>query len=131
MKVRITQIVQARPEAATVRFSAMVGDAEARWHGARPLEGGEYQAEIAIPDVLTWGDGIRPTAGQPGFLFPKGHAVGLTGQMVRLGEDGVAEIRLGDDIVLVEVAGLAGIDAPLPCIVEIAVPRLELYDANL
>lgn len=127
MRIRVNQIRRALGETAMVTFESALGRASALWMGPAPEEGAEYDVEVEVPGVVTWGSEISETLAEESICEEDGR-VCLVGRVQSLSDDGVAAIQLGGDVVLVELA-----DAPraIPRAVLIRVPEIRLFDARL
>ncbi|MFC8965476.1 hypothetical protein [Streptomyces sp. NPDC057094] len=102
MRVDVAQICSLDDR--IVYFTCAVGSSFARWMGSGPVGVGQFHVEIEIPEeVAEWSvDASR----QASVSTVDEVDVLVTGEVVRLGEDGdpVVEVRLGTDILLVEMA---------------------------
>jgi hypothetical protein len=127
MRIHVNHIRDVHEGTTTVDFESKLGRAWAHWIGAIPDENADYDVELEVPDILTWGLEITETTASDS-IFEKEGGVCLVGRVLSLGDDGVAAIRLRDDIVLVEIADAP---RPIPRCVLIRIPRLELCDARL
>jgi hypothetical protein len=128
MKVKIIRIIKEQDNSAQVTFWTASGSAQAEWVGTRPEVGGMYDAEVEVPESLVWGDGIRQVAAmEPGIATTDGTTI-ITGMLDSLEDDGVATVRLGDSLLLVETEGLPG---RVGSSVQLATRQLRLFDANL
>lgn len=95
--------------------------------GTALMVGSEYEVELDIPDKLIWGEHIDVTRPSALAIAERDGDTLLFGALQSF--DGkVAELRLGDDLILVEVDR---VDCQLPCNVELKVHQLRLFDANL
>lgn len=127
MQIHVSNIREVQAGAATIIFDSPLGRAYGCWVGEVPDEGASYEVELEVPGVLTWGAEIAETmAGES--IFEEGGRVCLIGCVQSLGADGVAAIRLGNDIVLVEIAG---VPSTVPRRVIVRVPQINLFDAGL
>ncbi|MEV4559845.1 hypothetical protein AB0K51_23000 [Kitasatospora sp. NPDC049285] len=128
MRVQVTEVVD--PAQGTVAFSCAVGEAVGRWRGEDAARIGSYDVELEIPEAV---DRWAPHAPGPGSLSGVGpQDLAVTGVVVAVGEDDdpVLSLRVGTDILLVELA------APVswPAIGETIALRartLELYPYQL
>lgn len=104
------------------------GSAVAHWMGDRlPAPGTDAFVELAVPDPLAeWGP-ASPTVAYDLQLGPAG--VVVTGEVLGVGGPGdpVVELRVGTDVVLVEVARHGGAGMKIGRRISFAPPRLEVY----
>lgn len=125
MKIRITAFDPARRR---VRFACVVGDAEATWASAPPVVGRDYHVELAVERCLVWGVDLARRAPGPDRLIGDDHGLALDGSLEAMDDDGVATLRLGPALLLVETEGEpAAVGSP----VRARVDDVRLYDARI
>ena len=127
MRIDVRRVSDVQADRATVEFSAAPGAATALWMGPPPAAGDRRDVELELPGVLTWGIDIQASSGADS-IFEKDGQVHLVGRMQAMGDDGVAQIRIGDGFVLAEVVGAA---VACPCSVLVTVSPLKVFDTNV
>ncbi|MGW5280017.1 hypothetical protein ACWERI_11215 [Streptomyces collinus] len=136
------QILDLSPSATTgaapaVAFSGACGLAWARWCGLEMPEVGDFaDVEVDIPDEITsWAVADGPAlvvSGAPGA------PVRIRGSVEAADEDSVMAVRVGADMLLVEVAGSAASLLPghagKPRVgdsIEFTTPRIEVHPYSI
>jgi len=103
--IRVEIVPVLAPAEVLVRFRSGSAFASGRWMGSSPVNVGQLDVEIEIPEeVVEWmtvrsGDtSLSETAETESDTI-------LTGQVVRFddGDDSIIEIRVGSDILLIEI----------------------------
>ncbi|MFJ3976078.1 hypothetical protein [Streptomyces sp. NPDC090021] len=115
----------------TFRCRAGHGNAVTRWMGGPlPPQGTDAFVELTVPAPVTEWVPASPTASQDMAIGPDG--VVVTGEVLGVGGPGdpVVELRVGTDVVLVEVA--CGGDGPEPGRrISFVSSRIEAYPYEL
>jgi len=125
MRIRITAFDPARRR---VRFECVVGDAEATWASAPPVVGRDYHVELALDRCLVWGVDLAARAPGPDRVVGDEQGLALDGSLEAMDDDGVATLRIGPALLLVETEG----DAPaVGSPVRARVDDVRLYDARI
>ncbi len=129
MRVEVLQVLA--PSQGIVRFKCESGIASGRWMGSNPAEVGQFDVEIEVPeDVADW------TADPSGAtsLSEAGaeSATLITGQVVRFddGDDSVVEIRVGSDILLIEIPNRRS-ELTVEGFISFRAPEIQLYPYDL
>ncbi|MGW6455929.1 hypothetical protein ACWF94_08360 [Streptomyces sp. NPDC055078] len=126
MRVKVSEILDADTRA--VSFTGPTGTAWAYWQGPEVRQGYTYDVELDSPGVVTsWT--VSSDSDVVEGAFAEGR-VTLRGPIQSLGEDGVAEIRIAQDIVLIEVDPAIP-EVPVGAWVEFVVPSISLYPYSL
>ncbi|MCL6736484.1 hypothetical protein [Streptomyces neyagawaensis] len=103
MRVEVLEILD--PAQRIVRFRCESGTASGRWMGSALVEAGRYDVELEVPEeVVEWTAEASGTASLAEAAGTERAAL-ITGQVVGYddGDDPVVEIRVGPDILLVEI----------------------------
>lgn len=94
---------------------------------AAPAVNSEYEVELDIPGKLIWGEQIDVSqSSTPAILEQDGNTL-MFGTLQSF-DGSVAEMRLGEELMLVEVDR---VECQLPCNVAINTRQLRLFDANI
>ncbi|MFI6143963.1 hypothetical protein [Streptomyces sp. NPDC051109] len=114
-----------------MRFKCESGIASGRWMGPNPAEVGQFDVEIEVPEeVADW------TAGPSGAtsLSEVGvdSATLITGRVVKFddGDDSVVEIRVGSDILLIEIPNRRS-ELPAEGFISFRASEIQLYPYDL
>ncbi|MFC4311215.1 hypothetical protein ACFPN2_19105 [Steroidobacter flavus] len=127
MRIRVARVDSTSSDQAVVSFVSAIGRARGQWMGTAPAVDSEYEVEFDIPGALVWGDRIDATESSVPAMIDQRGDTQVFGTLQNF--DGrVAELRLGDDLILVEVDR---VECRLPCNVAIKVQQLRLFDANV
>lgn len=130
MRVEVLQALS--PSQGIVCFRCEAGVASGRWMGSNPAEVGQFDVEIEVPgEVAEW-------TAAPSGVASLSEASGaesvtiITGEVVRFddGDDSVVEIRVGSDILLIEIPNRRS-DLPLKGLISFRVPNIQLYPYDL
>jgi hypothetical protein len=126
MFVEITA-VRPGPTGPVVEFRAEAGAGVATWHGRPPEVGREYLVELDVPETLVWDETILPgSPAAPGVAAVGGRAY-LCGPLEAYTDDGVAAVRVGTSVVMVETEGSP---FAVGTRVLLSVGALHLYDVT-
>ena len=103
MRVEILQVLD--PSRGIVRFKCEYGDVSGRWRGSKPAGLGKFDVEIDVPEEVEEWDAASSEATPLSEIPGAEHAVLIVGSVVRFdnGDDSVVEIRVGSDVLLVEI----------------------------
>lgn len=116
-------------ERGLVEFASPVGRAHGKWKGDEiPRRGVQYRVEVEIPDGASVGrEPLVPT----GFLADdeQGGTI-ISGTVESVAEDGVVVLRIGPDIVLLELVEPALMPQPAQ-VMSLNVPEIALYPYEL
>lgn len=117
-------------ERGLVEFTSAVGRARAQWMGTEaPRCGAQYRVEVEIPDEVS-GARARPPL-PPGFLTgDPGDGTVVSGTVEEVADDGVVALRVGSDVVLLEMAEGEALPEAAQTM-SVRVPRIELYPYEL
>lgn len=127
MKIGVLEVQSSENTVSTVIFDSALGKATAYWRGRAPTKGIEYDVELEIPDVLTWGVDVFPTDA-PASIYEEGGRVCLAGEVRSADDDGVIALALQSHILLVEIRNLPTV---MPSRVLIRAPQVLLFDTGI
>ena len=97
------------------------------WKGLYPTNGQSYEVEVDIDTVLQTGVDIVVAAENAASMRTVEDKAIIVGQLERNEDDGVAIIRMGNSVLMVEFKGVA---LPLLSWVQIGPVRLSLSDTD-
>lgn len=129
MRLEVRQVLD--PSKGVVRFTCESGVASGRWMGPNPAEVGYFDVEIEVSECVTgWTAGssdVTPLSqvdGDSGTL--------ITGRVVRSGDgdDPVVEVRVGTDILLIEISDRRA-ELPVEGLISFWAPEIQLYPYDL
>ncbi|MGW7378545.1 hypothetical protein [Streptomyces sp. NPDC054794] len=128
MRIEVLEILDA--EGRVVRFRSELGEAWGVWQGGAVPTEGQFDVEVEISEeVAAW----LPGVGESDTLTGDGlrrQAVTVRGTVQTVDEDSVMSVRIGRDIVLVEMAD--GAVPPQPgAKIKFDTPEIELYPYQL
>lgn len=126
MKIHVTE-VDLSTEDIIINFTSEYGGAEAFW-GTKPVpkSNTEYEVELDITDELTWGQDIKLSKENKFSILMKGDDIHITGILEKMYKDGLADFRIGDNLIQLEVDGSK---IPTGQYVTISVPSIEVFEA--
>ncbi|MEV5240566.1 hypothetical protein AB0K89_15925 [Streptomyces cinnamoneus] len=102
MQIEIVEVLD--QERAMVAFNSPVGSAAGVWKGGQGLETGTHHVEFEIPDEVHSWSLVQPTHGAiTGGGARGGDFVTVHGQVEGVGEDSVVTLRIGPDVIFVEM----------------------------
>jgi hypothetical protein len=127
MKIQVKK-VDTSSEDVIINFTSEFGGAEAFW-GTRPLPkaNSEHDVEFDITDELVWGKDVKPSTDKKFSIIMKQDDLYITGILERVYKNGLADFRLGKNLIQIE---LLGKNAPTGAYVTIKTSSLELYETN-
>lgn len=127
MKILVKK-VDTSTEDIIINFTSEYGDAEAFW-GTRPIPktNAEYDVEFDITDELVWGKDVKSSNYKKFSITMKQDDIYITGIIEKVYKDGMADFRLGKNLIQIE---LLGKNAPIGVYVTIKTSSLELYEVN-
>lgn len=130
MRVEVLQVLDSVQ--GIVYFRCESGAASGRWMGSNPAEMGQFDIEIEVPEevaewaAVPWGvTSLSEAAGAESAAL-------ITGEVVRFddGDDSVVEIRVGADILLIEIPNRRS-ELPVEGLISFRVPEIQLYPYEL
>lgn len=130
MRVEVLQVLD--PSQGIVRFKCESGVASGRWVGAKIADLGTFDVEIEITEeVEEWALSSSSTTSLS-EIGGEERAVWIVGSVVRLcdGGDSVVEIRVGSDLILVEIASRRS-ELFKESLISLRVPEIQLYPYDL
>ena len=115
--------------AGRVGFKAEFGEGVGLWQGQLPQVGLTYDVELSVDDVLDWQRDLAPVQnGATPMIRVVGGGTELVGQLIEVGEDGVAIVQLGDSVVMLEVDGAS---VSVPAWVKVGPVHLGVHDTGV
>lgn len=130
MRVDISRILD--PSRGIVLFSSGSGSASARWMGAGPAQLGSFDVEIEVPEeVVEWRTATSAdTAISGSFESDSNVRIDCEVMSFDAGDDSVVQVRLGSDVLLVEVVSRRS-DLSVGDLISFTVPEVQLYPYDL
>ncbi|OGO78088.1 MAG: hypothetical protein A2Y23_15520 [Clostridiales bacterium GWB2_37_7] len=127
MKIQVKKI-DTSAEDIIINFTSEYGAAEAFW-GTKPIPKAntEYDVELDITDELVWGKDVKASNDKKFSINMKQDDIYITGIIEKIYKDGMADFRLGKNLIQIE---LLGKNAPIGIYVTIKTSSIELYEAN-
>lgn len=130
MRVEVLQVLA--PSQGIVRFRCESGTASGRWMGRNPAKVGQFDVEIEVPEeVAEW---TAIPSGDTSLSEAIGAESGslITGEVVRFddGDDSVVEVRVGSDILLIEIPNRRS-ELPTEGLISFRAPEIQLYPYDL
>lgn len=127
MKIHVKK-VDTSEEDVVIDFSSEYGDAEAFW-GTKPIpkSGQDYEVELDISDELVWGQDVKPSKDKKFSITIQKDDIYITGILDKVYKGGMADFRIGDNIIQLE---LSGGKIPTGEYVTIRTASIEMYEAN-
>ncbi|MFF7024518.1 hypothetical protein D7231_20195 [Streptomyces klenkii] len=124
MRIEISQIVNA--DIGEVEFISPVGTARGIWKGTQAPHLGSHDVELDLPEAIhAWEAAGAPFESIGTDRLIEGHRVMVSGKVEIVGEDSVLSLRIGSDIVLVE---LGTAESPEEgSAIRFTTPSIELY----
>jgi hypothetical protein len=123
MRVRINKVESTKSDV-VVAFESLFGSASAQWKGPIPEVGADYEVELEVTGILVWGSEIFETTEATSIYEKEGH-VFLVGQLQSLNDESAAVAKIGDNVILIEIAKVPSV---VPGGVLIRAPYLQLFD---
>ncbi len=104
MQLTIEKVIDA--QSGQVEFNSEFGQARGRWSGTLPVPGQTYYVELDVDKVLTCGsDLVAVGDGHQTSIHCEGDSAILVGLLERVEDDGVAILRLGQSVIMLEIEG--------------------------
>ncbi|WP_414553473.1 hypothetical protein [Anabaena sp. CCY 0017] len=128
MKVEIQNLELSSSDKHRVQFSSALGNACAYWQGIPPQLGETYHVELSVGTPLNWGVDILQTTESTYQLKQEGDGVGMIAKLETYEEEGLAFLRLGGSILMIETLGNP---APIGTFVEAHIRELILSDTGI
>lgn len=127
MKIHVKKVDTAS-EDVIINFTSEFGDAEAFW-GTKPIPkaNDDYEVELDITDELTWGQEVKLSKDKKFCITMQNDDIFITGIIEKVHKGGIADFRLGNNIIELE---LEGKNIPTGGYVTIKISSLEMYEAN-
>lgn len=105
MRITLTDIHLTAAQDLCVGFSSAFGNGRGQWLGPRPQVGQDYEVELSLEDEFSWNDNLEPCTHGPARLHWDQGALQVSGHLVRVEEEGVAALAIGQSIVLLSLLG--------------------------
>jgi hypothetical protein len=124
-------IQQSRPTVEgeyAITFSSPLGDAFGNWLGTPPIPGETYRVELSVEAPLVWGSDIEASPKEDYSLSSTGEKVILHALLENLEEDGLAFLRISNNLLMVSTLGSP---PPVGTFVEAHIQNLTLVDINI
>jgi hypothetical protein len=115
-----------------VRFRCESGVASGRWMGSNLATVGQFDVEIEVPEeVVNWTTTLSGI-GCLSEIAGRETATLITGQIIRFDDagDSVMEIRLGTDVLLIEISD-RNFEIPKEGYISFRAPEIQLYPYDL
>lgn len=127
MKIHVSK-VDTSSEDVIIYFGSEFGEAEAFW-GSKPIAkaGNDYEVELDITDELLWGQDAKPSKEKKFSISMQEDYIYLTGILEKTYKDGMADFRIGNSLIQLE---LGGKKIPVGEYVTIQASSLEAYETN-
>ena len=127
MRVTVTSLVDAK--AGLVGFTTQYGDGLGHWQGTLPKLGLSYEVELSVDAVLRSGRDLAPVhSGATPMIRVMDGGTELVGQLIDVGEDGVAVVQLGDSVLMLDMEGRA---VSVPVWVKVGPVQLDVHDTGV
>jgi len=126
VKVRINEVIRESPKNFVI-FSTEYGNTKAFWNGDMPEVDKEYFVELEIESTLKWGDNIRIVEDDKYVIGVEGNACYMVGYLESIEDDGYTVIRLGENIISLEVDGKP---FPIGVFVKVEADKVILFNIN-
>lgn len=126
LEIIINEVIKKHPKNIVI-FSTECGDAKAFWNGDMPIINKKYDVEIEIPGILIWGKNIKRTKEDRYTIGIKDNLLYILGRLESVEDDGYTIIRLGENIVPLEVEGNP---PPIGAFVKVETNEITLYNVE-
>ncbi|WP_326582015.1 hypothetical protein OG889_25145 [Streptomyces sp. NBC_00481] len=115
-----------------VRVRCEFGTVSGRWMGSDPVGTGRFDVELEVPEEVAEWTAADSGAASLSEAAGTGRAALITGQVVRYddGDDPVVEIRVGSDILLIEIPNRRS-ELVRDGFISFRTPELRLYPYEL
>jgi hypothetical protein len=110
-----------------VLFETRFGGGAGIWKGKAVMHNTNCDVELEVPDCLKWNFEISSAGTEVESITRNGNSSIIVGKIEFVDHNSVMSVRVGDDMLSVEVAGLSKRKG----YVEMKPSVLELYDINL
>ena len=127
MRIQVIRLLSDIPKQPLVEFQSAYGIGRAHWAGNIPQLFTDYNVEFEIPEMLIWDETIISHDEGPLAVTHQENALLLSGKLESIDEYNICYVRIGESIILVEVAEKREYN-PTPCFVRIASKQAILYD---
>jgi hypothetical protein len=114
-----------------VEVDTPCGPCRGGWFGDAPEIGTEHDVEWTLDEAFLWGGNIRVNSKgtpSPSIEVLRDNSFRICGVLEQLDDDGVAQIRLGDGLVMVETIGEP---PPGEVPVTLDVKYIDIYPTNI
>lgn len=120
------------PSRGIVSFRCESGAAVGQWMGSDPPAAGTFDVEIEVPEEAAEWAAVSSGATSMSRVVGNYPAALITGEVVRFGdgEDPVVEVRVGPDVLLVEITNQRS-GLPLGGFISFQVSNIQLYPYDL
>jgi hypothetical protein len=127
MRIYIYEVRATSDGDVDVRFTARFGNCSGRWAGRELPRIGNYDVELEIPSTMVWAKDIVACSDVAPSISSTGNCSRVVGVLAEI-IDGVGLLRIGSDIVQVEISGEA---SARPLTVCLSVPLLKVFPFSL
>jgi hypothetical protein len=125
MEATIKKILAVTSDLITVEIETEFGSCIADWESEKPENGKSYDIEFEVEDTLIYGKTIYFTeSNEYQIKMENGNTI-FVGNIDAISDDGVAAIKMGDSILLVEVENFP---VETTGFVKIVANNVKLYD---
>lgn len=130
MRVEVLQVLDSSQ--GIVRFSCESGIASGRWMGSNPADLGKFDVEIEVPEEVAEWTAVPSGVTSLSEVAGAESAALIVGSVVRFddGDDSVAEIRVGSDILLIEITNRRS-ELLVEGLISFRAPEIQLYPYDL
>ncbi|MEU6549746.1 hypothetical protein ABZ915_05550 [Streptomyces sp. NPDC046915] len=128
MRIEVLEILDV--ERREVRFRSELGEAWGVWQGDGLPGEGQFDVEVDIPEAVTTWLAVEEEIGMLKGGRYRRRVVTLCGTVKTVGEDFVTSVRVGRDIVLVEISKETVLPQPGTSIM-FDTPEIQLYPYQL
>ncbi|MFI7535491.1 hypothetical protein [Streptosporangium sp. NPDC049376] len=120
------------PAQGIVQFRCESGTASGRWMGKRPAKPGHFDIEIEVPEEVTEWTFASSDTTSLSEATGAGTATIIAGSVIRFddGDDSIVEIRVGKDILLIEITNRRS-ELPVEGQISFCAPEIQLYPYDL
>jgi hypothetical protein len=127
MRVEIVDIDNSSAEQTDVTFATDYGIGKGLWIGSAPDLLKSYYVEFTIEDLI-WGTNVFEVSSEDFVISRDKDLTSLQGKIETVDDDGICTLRIGDSILLLDIAG----KLPLPGhYIRVTTARVLLFDTNI